>query len=839
MTALNQTQRYRQIQQEQQARKQAIARQGGGSLSNVQIFNIRKGAATQEAAAQLAGRNKGTTYQYTNPSGSTSQITEYPAQELPTPKPSEVASEMSNYQQQQKIQEQQGAVVTSQNYVGDIIHKPSDIRDQLSFKEKIGSVVSKYSSGGFYTNIFQQTFGVGSYQSPAPLSAFGTFISPFDVFKSTQTVGEFRPFVQPYSGTGNYNPKTGQYETPIPFQSTTGYERLQMEELQGNFKPAVVISQEEQTKLVNELRPSFQSEVDILGKKYQQQIDTGQISYGEAKTKYGLDVEQISKNYQSEFEKRFYSRVNPRVQYSEGLNMKLSELNKPMGLEPSTLVVGGLVIGSGFATGGLSIGMGTLTSIEGETNVLQGISTKNYPQIALGGAMFIGGTYSTVRELTNQITQAQIESSTMQTPKFQGGIRQNLGRNRFMDVTGYKQSSPSAIASTKETVFTNYYPSTKEFYIQSGTSETIVQTTDFWTGKPLTVGAYRTFTGQGMMLPKGTLSSGNIPISMDRFVPSVTGLRVTEQYTYNIFRGGTNVFYSGAKSSLFVGAEATRKGRFLYSKSGELTESPMKTLYGKGGKMLVGETGKYEGETFSKIKVFKYQRTPLEGFSGRTPPRVIYFTPTASETTSGSTVLTQVSSFNLPSTSLPSSSSGLNVLETSTTTTLKMSGVLSIASKEVTSTKQRLSPMTLSGSIERQKTFTSTTLVPRATTIPGGSQRLFGGSASALSQPSLQLEKQISTFGQAEGLVSPPVSPGFNFTPSIFPPFLFNTPKLNFDWGIGSRTIKGKKGRRKYTPSYEALVFNIKGSIPRGVETGQRVRPIPKGFKWEFGKFKL
>jgi hypothetical protein len=32
----------------------------------------------------------------------------------------------------------------------------------------------------------------------------------------------------------------------------------------------------------------------------------------------------------------------------------------------------------------------------------------------------------------------------------------------------------------------------------------------------------------------------------------------------------------------------------------------------------------------------------------------------------------------------------------------------------------------------------------------------------------------------------------------------------------------------------EDIVFNIKGKMPKGIETGARVRPIPKGYSYAF-----
>ena len=94
-------------------------------------------------------------------------------------------------------------------------------------------------------------------------------------------------------------------------------------------------------------------------------------------------------------------------------------------------------------------------------------------------------------------------------------------------------------------------------------------------------------------------------------------------------------------------------------------------------------------------------------------------------------------------------------------------------------------------------------------------------------------------------LVNPPSSPNI-FSPSpnttntsntfFIPPFKLPP---GFGEDIGSRPIRGKKRRSKYTPSFDALLFNIRGKQPKGIETGLRTRPIPKGYKWSFGRLRL
>jgi len=97
--------------------------------------------------------------------------------------------------------------------------------------------------------------------------------------------------------------------------------------------------------------------------------------------------------------------------------------------------------------------------------------------------------------------------------------------------------------------------------------------------------------------------------------------------------------------------------------------------------------------------------------------------------------------------------------------------------------------------------------------------------SQATAQSTQQQSRMIYTFAE---------------TVPFIPPTLFPT-KLPIGFGEINRTrkIKGKKQRKKYTPSYESLVLNIRGKQPKGMETGVRIRPIPKGFKWEYGKIKL
>lgn len=103
----------------------------------------------------------------------------------------------------------------------------------------------------------------------------------------------------------------------------------------------------------------------------------------------------------------------------------------------------------------------------------------------------------------------------------------------------------------------------------------------------------------------------------------------------------------------------------------------------------------------------------------------------------------------------------------------------------------------------------------------------------ALIQPQIQVPIQ-----KGGRTVMPTPNPSIPVIPKEVIPFIpiFYPPKLfGLEENRSSRKI-ASTGIRRYTPSLSALVFNIKGKAPKGLETGARVRPITKGFSWTFGK---
>ena len=107
---------------------------------------------------------------------------------------------------------------------------------------------------------------------------------------------------------------------------------------------------------------------------------------------------------------------------------------------------------------------------------------------------------------------------------------------------------------------------------------------------------------------------------------------------------------------------------------------------------------------------------------------------------------------------------------------------------------------------------------------------LFRSSSSSSSISSSSLSSSSSSSSSTFGFLP-------NIVPFIIPPI-----SSSFDFNTGFRPFKRFRGKQKtkYTPSYEAIIFNIRGKAPKGVETGARIRPILGGFNLKrFGKIGL
>lgn len=97
-------------------------------------------------------------------------------------------------------------------------------------------------------------------------------------------------------------------------------------------------------------------------------------------------------------------------------------------------------------------------------------------------------------------------------------------------------------------------------------------------------------------------------------------------------------------------------------------------------------------------------------------------------------------------------------------------------------------------------------------------------------QVQLPIQKQIQQqVNKITGGNAPTINPNINIPINTKIP----KPQINLPLGLDAGGLKKKriKVRKvvRYTPSYSAVIYRIFGKQPKGVETGLRLRPIPKG----------
>jgi len=131
----------------------------------------------------------------------------------------------------------------------------------------------------------------------------------------------------------------------------------------------------------------------------------------------------------------------------------------------------------------------------------------------------------------------------------------------------------------------------------------------------------------------------------------------------------------------------------------------------------------------------------------------------------------------------------------------------------------------------RTRLKTITGLTQTSAVAVAEKERLKFTPAQAQMLKTAQKQKQIVKIKTISPKIITPTTPPYIPPTGGVPLFPITLPGLGMAGGLGKRRIPVIKIVR-YTPSFGAVFFNIRGSRPKGIETGLRLRPITPGFKW-------
>lgn len=432
---------------------------------------------------------------------------------------------------------------------------------------------------------------------------------------------------------------------------------------------------------------------------------------------------------------------------------------------------------------------------------------------ALGVADIGLGLYGfkvTAKNMADQITQSQIKSVVNLKPEDVKTTRVNLGEGRFTDYSKIYKTTGEADMVTK-TLSIGKVVNGK--YVLTGTQESFVRTYDFWRGieSKIYLGSGQKFAGFGKIYPVGTAG----------YTPSFTKISASKIWDLS------SLTYGGKTTTAINTYTSTPA---VISKMGGIAKGT-KVIGSLAGNLdyayRLGSTGfetNFPIEQIGRIKVIDISggtATTGSTFGGgttlfKTITRKVF--PAIAPVSVSGTATTSATSATFAATAGAGLAAAISVKTSQNVDTLRRS--LNI-------------PSTAASLFQENKTRQTSAFVPITINVPkSGSSLMTAPVITTIQVPQL-ITEQTTTVGFPP--ITPPTVPTYKppkpgLDVPLIPPVF---PKLDFDFGLGSRKFKGKQ-RTKYTPSFKALVLNIRGKQPRGLETGARLRPITKGFKWEY-----
>jgi len=663
---------------------------------------------------------------------------------------------------------------------------------EMSAKEKTGSVFGKITSASLWRTAGQQLTGTGVYQSPSPFKAIGTLASPFQAYFPSKKGDAIEIPEQTLRGGTMMYDNTGKGHAQVLVPETTKFEKMQQDAL---FDPTLnVPANVKQERLYTGIS-------DDLIVKYQGQADAG------------MDIEKVNKDYKIEVDTQYKEQLS-------SLNMGGSAQFKKKYGELSEYSTNVPVIASTTAGLGLSVvapvTAGALFMAEGQSMGYEGISEKNYLKAGLGFGLSTVGTYGGVRTIANQVTALKIADLTGKQIQLNYGGRIMKNGVAF-DIFKHDYSIGHSKLTQEGFMKSSMIKGTTDKFQTIGTLKTRALTTDFYTGKQIIVGSGQSLSGSGTI----------IPISKKLGYAPATTIKANTDFTYSLV-GTPKGWTGGAK--IFTPTGESSKGVF-----GGITVVD-KTLT----KSFTGKLGS------TTVDVSKYAISNLQSQFPVTDVTFLkHIKPATSSvvfSTSGGTALKTSSAFS-PASLIPE----VNTLKLSQGTFTKLGSVSTSGSKGFIqgslSTGSMSLPLlqgmkvpTITKTDTKQsfKTKQITKFIPEfdSGVVADPVVKFVPATGSRVSTKIKPIIKPI-----VEPIINvvPPVS-GRGFTPALPKPIVPIVPFIPF-FNFGGGTPKVLKGiklsgtkAKRYTPSFESFVFNIKGSKPTGREMGIRTRPITKGF---------
>ena len=280
--------------------------------------------------------------------------------------------------------------------------------------------------------------------------------------------------------------------------------------------------------------------------------------------------------------------------------------------------------------------------------------------------------------------------------------------------------------------------------------------------------------------------------------------------------------YKGFRGDYTVGGKATTSRDFIYEPSGKYKLTPkvsgveydLNALFGKAGSSSYKISSGGGAKTVTKFSG--------SGISASVVPAikpVSYGSPVT---------LPPPQTKGLKTETLPAQIKAVNIIEPQVKVKTK------VEAKEIGATINAVIPQVRgrSSTGQRSRSQGATTIIPKIET--GIKPRSRSETATRVIQvQKIKLDTvQKSALSSGYGGVPTGLTYNFPTTPPVPVPFVM--PLLSgFPSGaLGIGRVKARKSETRYTPSFSALFFKLKGKAPKGKPTGLRFRPITPNFSF-------
>ena len=504
----------------------------------------------------------------------------------------------------------------------------------------------------------------------------------------------------------------------------------------------------------------------------------------------------------------------------------------PAVIETGALVGASFTPAGGAVVSGYIFGRGARQIVEAPT-----ISGKALGVAGIGLGLY--GMGATMSGLQRSITTGEISEAIAYKPQFKIGTRETLKGGIIKDLYSAKYQVGGTKVIKNVEVYSKLIKG--KYFPMVGRGSVFARTSEYMTGKGITYMAGTKLEGFGIGLGGGTggwspsIAGGRVSKQVEAIVRSGKGqIYVNERFLPlkgKPFLGKKVKFFKETQEPFLAGGVSKQQKDIILSYGGKVKEVTPAWKTPSGIK-INGGGFKFPIEEISLLKVVK--KTPDVGFVqayGRGSSQEFFKQLYAPPTQAVAGKLIQAPSMDVlssmrPSTSiLPLVSAGAKAVAPKT----RLKTIIKPVAIDTTLPKQKEVFMQTSDLVQRFKQVS----LPKIETIAMPKMKSLTRVIPITAQIPKQGLKQKQILKQMGITTTTPQPPSVSMIPTtpFIPFFPISLPPLGAGGRLGKRRVKIRRVV-KYVPSYSAMIFKIFGKKPKGVETGLRVRPIPRGFSF-------